>query len=169
MIYTASYFESNRHHGKLLSISRSIPQGFRVDGRLEFFVPSADLLRDWKKKRIGEEEYINRYREQIRANLKAIKTWLSNLDPKEDITLLCWEHSGIDETKKRWQETGEWKEQRPFCHRNLVIKLVEKFRPDCYGGTDVLNSLTSTYGNGTLVKSDRHSQNRRLTNLRQRQ
>jgi hypothetical protein len=61
VIYTASYFETNRHHGKLLSISRSIPQGFRVDGRLEFFIPGADLLWDWKTKRINEEEYTNRY------------------------------------------------------------------------------------------------------------
>ena len=70
MLYTASYFEPQRHHGKLISISRSIPQNFRIHGRLEFFIPSADLLRDWKAKRIGEEEYTNRYREQIKANLK---------------------------------------------------------------------------------------------------
>ena len=68
MLYTASYFEPQRHHGKLISISRSIPQNFRINSRLEFFIPSADLLRDWKAK-------------------------------------------------------------RPFCHRNLAIKLVEKFRP----------------------------------------
>ena len=139
MIYSASYFERKRHHGKLLSISRSVPQGFRVHGRLDFFVPGADLLRDWKKKSIDQAEYTNRYREQIRANLKPIKAWLASLNPQEDMTLLCWERSGIDQTLKRWQETGEWKEQRPFCHRNLAIKLVEKFRPDCYGGTDAIN------------------------------
>ena len=80
MIYTASYFETNRHHGQLISISRSIPKGFRVDGRLEFFIPSADLLRDWKEKLINQEEYTNRYREQIKANLKLIKAWLERLD-----------------------------------------------------------------------------------------
>lgn len=141
MIYTASYFEPNRHHGQLLSISHSIPQGFRVDGRLEFLVPGVDLLRGWKEKLIGEEEYTNRDREQIKANFKAIKAWLSNLNPKKDMTLLCWERSGIDETLKRWEETGQWHEERPFCHRNLAIKLVQRFRPDCYGGTDVLNVI----------------------------
>lgn len=146
MIYTASYFEPHRYHGQLLSISRTVPQGFRVDGRLEFFVPSADLLRSWKEKRIGEQEYTNRYREQIKANFKTIKTWLSTLDPKVDMTLLCWERNGIDETMKRSLKArlrrgqeGKWHEEHPFCHRNLAIKLVEKFRPDCYGGTDVLN------------------------------
>jgi hypothetical protein len=73
VIYTASYFEPNRHHGKLLSISRSIPQGFQVEGRLEFFIPSAALLQDWKKQRISKAEYTDRYREQIKANLKAIQ------------------------------------------------------------------------------------------------
>jgi hypothetical protein len=56
MIYTASYFEPHRHHGKRLSISRSIPAGFRVEGRLEFLIPSADLLQAWKAKRINETE-----------------------------------------------------------------------------------------------------------------
>jgi hypothetical protein len=139
VLYTASYFEPQRHHGKLISISRSIPQNFRVHGRLEFFIPSTDLLRDWKVKRIDEAEYTNRYREQIKANLKPIKAWLERLDTREDQTLLCWEKSGMDETLKRWQETGKWDEERPFCHRNLVIKLVEEFRPDCYGGQDVIN------------------------------
>jgi hypothetical protein len=109
-----------------------------VDGRLEFFIPSADLLHDWKSNRIDEQGYTNRYREQVKANFKAIKAWLSTLDPKKDMTLLCWERSGIDETLKHWKQTGEWKEQKPFCHRNLAIKMVQKFRPDCYGGTDVL-------------------------------
>ncbi|MGH2413732.1 MAG: hypothetical protein ACRDEA_08580 [Microcystaceae cyanobacterium] len=121
MIYTASYFESNRHHGKLISISRNIPKGFRVDGVIEFFIPHISLLKDWKAKAIDQEDYTNRYREQIRANLKTIKAWLEGLDPGKEQTLLCWEKSGIDETLKRWQETGQWKEERPFCHRNLAI------------------------------------------------
>lgn len=139
MIYTASYFEPNRHHGKLLSISRSIPQGFQVQGRLEFFIPSADLLQDWKKQRIGKGEYTDRYREQIKANLKAIQAWLSDLDPQEDMTLLCWERSGKDRTLVSSQGKRPLNEEQAFCHRNLAIKLVYRFRLDCYGGTDVIN------------------------------
>jgi len=138
VIYTASYFEPNRHHGKLLSISRSIPQGFQVEGRLEFFIPIADLLQDWKKQRIGKVEYTDRYREQIKANLKTIQAWLSDLDPKEDMTLLCWERSGKDRTLVSSQGKSQLNEEQPFCHRNLVIKLVYRFRLDCYGGTDVI-------------------------------
>jgi uncharacterized protein YeaO (DUF488 family) len=139
MIYTASYFESNRHHGRLISISRSVPKGFKVDGRLDFFVPSAELLSRWKAQEINEEQYTELYRAQIKQNFKAIKAWLSSLDPQKDMTLLCWEKSGIDETLKQWQETGVWKEEKPFCHRNLAIKMVQRFRQDCYGGTDVLS------------------------------
>jgi uncharacterized protein YeaO (DUF488 family) len=139
MIYTASYFEPNRHHGQRISISRSVPKGFKVNGRLDFFVPSAQLLREWKEKRIDKEKYTESYRAQIKANFKEIKAWLSTLDPTKDMTLLCWEKSGIDETLKQWQETGVWQEEKPFCHRNLAIRMVQKYRNDCYGGTDVLN------------------------------
>ncbi len=38
MIYTASYFEPHRHHGKRLSISRSISTGFQVEGHLEYLI-----------------------------------------------------------------------------------------------------------------------------------
>lgn len=138
MIYTASYFEENCHHGRLISISRSEPKRIRIHDKLDFLVPSAELLRDWKSNLIDVAGYTARYREEVRQNWKSVKTWLNSLDPVEDQTLLCWEGSGIDETLKRWQETGQWREEQPFCHRNLAIKLVERYRPDCYGGRDVL-------------------------------
>lgn len=141
MIYTASYFEENRHHGRLISISRSEPKGIRIDGKLDFLVPSIELLRDWKKNLIDVEGYIARYREEVRQNWAAVKAWIESLDPAEDQTLLCWERSRIEKNLKHWQQTGQWSEGRPFCHRNLAIKIVERYRPDCYGGRDVLHSF----------------------------
>lgn len=44
MLYTASYLESTRHQGLLLWISCSVPKGFKIDGKLEFLIPSAELL-----------------------------------------------------------------------------------------------------------------------------
>ncbi len=120
MLYTASYQEPAYHHGLLLSISRSIPKGFKADGKLEFFMPSAELLVDWKASRLNEAEYVESYREQIKESWQEVKLWLDNLDLKPDRTLLCWEAKG------------------KFCHRNLVAKLVQKYRPDCFGGCDVL-------------------------------
>jgi RNA polymerase sigma factor (sigma-70 family) len=65
MIYTASYFEPAHHHGSLISISRTIPNGFRVDETLNFLKPSAELLQDWKQGKLTESDYTNRYRAEI--------------------------------------------------------------------------------------------------------
>lgn len=121
MIYTASYFWENQHHGKLISISSTVPQGFKVDGQLGFFIPSEYLINRWKKKLIDREEYTSLYRQQCKEQLGHIKLWLNTLKPEEDQTLLCYELPN------------------DFCHRNLAIKLVQHHRPDCYGGCDVLN------------------------------
>lgn len=124
MIYTASYFEPNCHHGAKISVSRSVPQGFKIDGKLPFLAPSSPLHKDWKAKRLDESTYAERYRTQILKNWSQVKQWLEGLQPSEHITLLCWEQSGI------------------FCHRYLIAKLIEKHRSDCFGGTDVVRNLT---------------------------
>ena len=120
MLYTASYQEPAYHHGLLLSVSRSIPKGFKTDGKLEFLIPCADLLVEYQATRLDEAEYIQCYREQIKQSWLEVKAWLDNLDPEQNQTLLCWEPKG------------------KFCHRNLVAKLVQKYRPDCFGGSDVI-------------------------------
>jgi hypothetical protein len=66
MLYTASYFEPQYHHGLKISISCTIPRGFKVDGSLPFLAPKLDLLNDWKAQKIDELGYIQRYREQTR-------------------------------------------------------------------------------------------------------
>lgn len=120
MLYTASYFEPQHHYGRLLSISRSIPQGFKVSNNLKFLIPRAELLTEWETKKIDEAEYRKRYRMQIKESWGEVKAWLNSLDPKQDLTLLCWEVKGT------------------FCHRNLIALLVQKHRTDCYGGRDVV-------------------------------
>lgn len=120
MLYTASFLEPAHHHGLLLSVSRSIPSGFKVDGSLSLFAPSADLLVDWKAKKIDEAGYIERYRTQIKESWNSVKAWLDSLNSLQHTTLLCWEPKNA------------------FCHRNLVAKLVQRYRPDCFGGCDVI-------------------------------
>lgn len=120
MIYTASYFFATHQHGLLVSISRSSPAGFKVDDRLLFLAPSEDLLAAWKTKVLDESGYVDRYRTQIRESWRSVKDWLDSLNPKQHSTLLCWEKKG------------------EFCHRNLIAKLVQKYRPDCFGGCDVV-------------------------------
>jgi hypothetical protein len=119
VIYSASYFQSENHHGSRISISRSEPPKIAVDGKLAIFVPEQSILFDYKHGRIDTEGYINRYREQMRRSLPQIRAWLDGLDPSVDMTLLCWEKAG------------------QFCHRNLAIAFVERYRPDCFGGRDI--------------------------------
>lgn len=119
MLYTASYFMPERHHGKKVSISCSVPKGFKVDNKLSFLAPNAELLTDWKNSKIDEAEYTERYRAQIKHDWKQVKAWLDSLNSQEDLTLLCWERTG-------------------FCHRNLVAKLIKHYRPDCFGGSDIV-------------------------------
>ncbi len=120
MLYTVSYFEPQHHHGLKIAVSRTIPRGFKVDGSLLFLAPSSDLLNDWKAQKIDESGYIQRYREQIKDNWIEVKLWLDSLNSKQRLTILCYEKAGS------------------FCHRTLIIKLVKKYRPDCFGGCDVL-------------------------------
>ena len=121
-VYTASYFETNNHHGKLISISRTIPSDFKgVKQTLDFLAPSSSLLQAWKKKQ-DETAYIDRYRQECRINLEKIKSYIAKLKSEEDETWLCWERAGS------------------FCHRELAIKFVQLYRPDCYGGCNVRRS-----------------------------
>lgn len=122
MIYTASYFQSQFHHGELISISRSNPKGFKSIGKLSIFVPDSREIKALGKQDQDpafESSYVDLYRHLCSQRLDAIHRWLNSLDPNCDQTLLCWERKG------------------DFCHRNLAIKFVQKFRSDCYGGMDI--------------------------------
>lgn len=119
MLYTASYFEPEHHHGKLISISRSIPKGFKVDGFLDFLAPNTQLLKDWKDQSIDEAAYCQRYRLQLKESWQQVLSWLDSLNTSKTTTLLCYEPKGA------------------FCHRNLIALLVRKHRPDVFGGCDV--------------------------------
>jgi len=121
MLYTASYFEPQHHHGLKIAISRTVPRGFKVDGSLLFLAPNSDLLNDWKVQKIDEAGYIQQYREQIKENWGEVKAWLDKLNAKQQLTLLCC-----------CETAGS------FCHRALIAKLVKKYRPNCFGGCDVL-------------------------------
>ena len=121
MLYTASYFEPQHHHGLKIAISRTVPRGFKVDGSLLFLAPNSDLLNDWKAQKIDEAGYIQQYREQTKGNWGEVKAWLDKLNAKQRLTLLCC-----------CETAGS------FCHRALIAKLVKKYRPDCFGGCDVL-------------------------------
>jgi uncharacterized protein YeaO (DUF488 family) len=115
MIYTASYFQKQNHKGDRFSISLTEPKGFQLNGKLWMFVPSENLLKKYKNQSVNQEQYLSEYREICKERLFLIKPWLEIIKPEFDVTLLCWERKG------------------EFCHRNLVYKFIEKYRPDCLG------------------------------------
>jgi hypothetical protein len=79
------------------------------------------MLRKAKVQKIPDELYLKLYRLELNESFAEIEQWLTSLRPEKDKTLLSWEAAGV------------------FSHRNLVLKFIEKYRPDCYGGADVLN------------------------------
>lgn len=128
MLYTASYFEPQNHHGELISISRSRPKNFQNIPTLEFFAPSQDLLNFWKDRsktaateELGKywEEYQSGFLDLLCDRVDTIDRWLSALNSTRDYTLLCWEKAG------------------DFCHRNDVGELLAARYTKLWGGFDV--------------------------------
>lgn len=119
MIYTSSYFTPNAHRGKLIAISRSLPNGGPSAERLDLFAPTADLLRFWKNSAQDDRawgEYEAWFWSLMRERKPEILDWLQSVPADEDMTLLCWE-----KTDDR-------------CHRRLVGRLIQKRRPELWGG-----------------------------------
>lgn len=119
MIYSASYSSKDHWHGEPICISRIPPKSFK--GRsIDFLAPSWTLLYDYKHQGLTQEEYTDRYRLELQQKWRSLVCpWLRSLDPKIDQTVLCYEPKG------------------EFCHRNFVMLMIQKHRPDCYGGRDV--------------------------------
>ena len=95
--------------GKVYSIALSHPSNVGVRGSIQCLMPTWDMVHCFKRRSMSEEEYTGKYRELIIKRWPAVKQWLSRLEP--DAYLCCWCTTG-------------------FCHRYLVAKLIQKFRPD---------------------------------------
>jgi uncharacterized protein YeaO (DUF488 family) len=125
VIFTASYGNRAHHHGQRISTSLSVPKCFKPDGELEFFKPTWDMLNAWKASAQDDAawaEYEAQYWELLKVREAEVKSWLQSLSrsrPIPHLTLLC--HEKDDQ----------------YCHRRLVAKVVEKYRPDLWGGRDV--------------------------------
>jgi hypothetical protein len=115
MIKICSFFNlpiEEQRIGPVYSIANSYPrnQG-RVEGKIKCLVPRWEDVKAFKEHQISEAEFINRYRDHIKRNWQAVKQWMDSLGPADELYLCCWEQEG-------------------FCHRYLVSKLLQKFRPD---------------------------------------
>lgn len=108
MIYT-SYYSNYRNFPKiavLVQISRGIPKDAQCDFKINYFMPSYDLLCDYKSRVISKAEYIYRFKKELlqipQDKLKCIINKLKSYEGKADVILLCYE--GKDK----------------FCHRHIV-------------------------------------------------
>ena len=124
MIYFTGFWNWEKQHGRLISIANGEPPVFKDIERLTFFVPDWKSVQLWKSSLKTDDDwkaFVAAYRILCRERWDAIARWLDKLDPKADSTLLCWEPKSS------------------VCHRMLAAKIVQHYRPDCYGGLDVLN------------------------------
>lgn len=124
MIHFTAFSKWECQFGEVQSIAKYPPKSHSQVNTINPFVPSWNAVQSYKNSPKFEadwDKYIDAYRNICRSNWKAIKHWLSNLNPEIDATLCCWESSPIR------------------CHRSLVAKIIETYRPDCYGGLEVKN------------------------------
>lgn len=114
MLYTSAYYAPII--GTPVAISLYPPKGFKCD-RLPLFAPSPELLKFWKQSAKDDgawEQYKSEFRDIVRDRWKNVNQWLFELTPEIDTTLLCYKEK--------------------YCHRHLVGAIVNKYRPDCWGG-----------------------------------
>jgi len=122
-IYTASLFHPQHHHGRRVAVCRSLPPGAEVDRHLKFLAPPADLILDWngwKQDELGsthdrDRQYKERYWAHLVSGWDQLASYLDALPTSEVET---W----VTEV-----------EPKAFCHRNLLLKLIERDWPQHLG------------------------------------
>lgn len=116
MIFTASFFRPETHHGQPISIDLYAPPSWSGQ-ELKLFAPSQEIVRAWGQSP-DESLFVGSYRELIRDRLPFISHWVETVRPY-DCTLLTWEPTGR------------------FDHRSLVAKLISHYWPQSWGGEAV--------------------------------
>jgi hypothetical protein len=115
-VYLCSINDKKWHRGTVYCIS----VGRMGDlPRLEFLAPTKALVDGYLYHKQTEEWYTEGYRRLIGSSQRwpQVKKWLVELDVSADITLCCF--------------CSEFKNGKSnFCHRQLVAKMITKWRPD---------------------------------------
>ena len=120
-VYTASFFQPENHHGRIVSIARRKPKGIECDS-LAFLAPNQSLLQRWQssdKQAEAQREYVKLYSLQLKRSKakEKLEEWI--FDGDEVVTFCCWERKG------------------QFCHRNNVFAAIAHYWPELAGGKDV--------------------------------
>lgn len=118
MIYTG-YFAKIKEYEKAgltpIAICGKSPSFFKGQ-QLKCFAPSWDIFSSWKSGLISNEEYIERFKNEILGTLTikakiSLKVWFG---VNKNVVLLCYEKSD------------------DFCHRHIVAEWIrEELKLDC--------------------------------------
>jgi Protein of unknown function, DUF488 len=110
MIVLCSVNDKQWHKGRCYCTTvGSMPSCYE---RLDVLAPTWELVKKYKYSGQDEQLYTDGYRRLLAGRWSQVKAWLDSLRTDEDITLMCFCREG-------------W-----FCHRKLLAKMIEKWRPD---------------------------------------
>jgi len=100
MIYTASYFDTIRHYGTLISISNSEPKGFVTHGKFVGLKPAWRYVQALKDGKITFTQFARLYRKKLDKfpwDMSDAAAVLEQFNSGEKhCTLLCWEKDPRD-------------------------------------------------------------------------
>lgn len=117
LIINDGYFGGIRNNGYsgMVSISRTQPRGMRTSlPSVSELAPSWDILNDYKKGKIGEKEYIDRFTKEMEERIS--KEGLSEDAARLEVLEKLAKYAGDDNTVTLmcWEKPDE------FCHRHAV-------------------------------------------------
>jgi len=114
------FANATQYTGPLFSIANSAPHDFASEYEYQWvgcLAPSKALLATWKREK-DIDNYVDRFREEIRENKEQVERWIANM--KGDEVLLCWEPAIKDDNPVTSN----------FCHRILIGKYIKARRPE---------------------------------------
>ena len=109
MIVLASVNDKQRHKGQVFCTTM---KPMAELPRIECLCPTKELVYGHKYEGKSDKWYIDGYRKLLADRWSEVKAWLNGLDASKDITLVCYCREG------------------KFCHRQLMARMLEKWRPD---------------------------------------
>ena len=112
MIHTASFYQPQFWVGAPFRVSRLHPRGRKVQWEtLPFFYPPAELIKAYRKGRMGfktfEHSYLATLEERL-ADDDLMKRWIDEASDLNDFTLLCFERDDAP------------------CHRRVLARWLEQ-------------------------------------------
>jgi len=125
-------------------VARWSPKDFRGES-LRFLVPVDErgdmIYTDGSYSQAAIDKYRADYFEALKSRKPAVRQWLSELDPEQNLALACWCCPQQGKGKVWFQRTGRF-----MCHTMLIGQLIRKYRPDIEVEPDADREAYSVFG-----------------------